>query len=63
LAYNGGAWSTISYPPTAAWGTFGSTVSTTVSLHSGYNVIRLAKGSPYFAGGTGYAELDYLQLT
>jgi len=63
LAYNGGAWSTISYPPTAAWGTFGSTVSTTVSLHAGYNVIRLAKGSPYFAGGTGYAELDYLQLT
>jgi hypothetical protein len=63
LAYNGGAWSTVSYPPTAAWGTFGSTVSTTVSLHSGYNVIRLAKGSPYFAGGTGYAELDYLQLT
>jgi hypothetical protein len=63
LAYNGGAWSTVSYPPTAAWGTFGSTVTTTVSLHSGYNVIRLAKGSPYFAGGTGYAELDYLQLT
>jgi len=63
LAYNGGAWSTISYPPTAAWGSFGSTVSTTVSLHAGYNVIRLAKGSPYFAGGTGYAELDYLQLT
>jgi hypothetical protein len=63
LAYNGGAWSTISYPPTAAWGTFGSTVSTTVSLRAGYNVIRLAKGSPFFAGGTGYAEIDYLQLT
>ena len=27
------------------------------------NTIRLAKGSPFFAGGTGYAELDYLQLT
>ncbi len=63
LAYNGGAWSTVSYPPTAAWGTFGSTVSTTVALHAGYNVIRLAKGAPNFAGGTGYAELDYLQLT
>ncbi|MCU7727623.1 hypothetical protein ODJ79_28220 [Actinoplanes sp. KI2] len=63
LAYNGSAWSTISYPPTAAWGVFGSTVSVPVSLRAGYNVIRLAKGAPYFAGGTGYAELDYIQLT
>jgi hypothetical protein len=62
IAYNGGAWATISYPPTAAWGTFGSTVSTTVSLRAGYNVIRLAKGAPFFAGGTGFAELDYIQL-
>ncbi|QYC40121.1 hypothetical protein Nocox_12515 [Nonomuraea coxensis DSM 45129] len=62
LAYNGGAWTTVSYPPTSAWGQFGATVSTTVSLRAGYNVIRLAKGSPYFAGGTGYAELDYIQL-
>ncbi|HTI20764.1 MAG TPA: CBM35 domain-containing protein [Kutzneria sp.] len=61
LAYNGGAWSTVSYPPTAGWGKF-ATTTTTVTLHSGYNVIRLAKGAPYFAGGTGYAELDYLQL-
>lgn len=63
LAYNGGAWSTISYPPTAGWGQFGSTVNTTVNLRAGYNVIRLAKGSPYFGGGTGYAELDYIELT
>ncbi|OPG01674.1 hypothetical protein B1L11_44065 [Microbispora sp. GKU 823] len=63
LAYNGGAWTTVSYPPTAAWGQFGATVSTSVNLQAGYNVIRLAKGSPYFAGGTGYAELDYIQLT
>ncbi|MBB5782528.1 CBM35 domain-containing protein [Nonomuraea jabiensis] len=63
LAYNGGAWTTVSYPPTPAWGEFGATVSTTVTLRAGYNVIRLAKGSPYFAGGTGYAELDYIQLT
>ena len=63
LAYNGGAWSTISYPTTSAWGTFGATVSTTVSLNAGYNVIRLAKGAPYFAGGTNNAELDYIQLT
>ena len=62
LAYNGGAWSTISYPPTAAWGTFGSTVSTTVTLKAGYNVIRLAKGAPFFAGGTGYAELGPITL-
>jgi hypothetical protein len=63
LAYNGGAWSTVSYPPTAGWGQFGSTVSTTVTLRAGYNVIRLAKGSPFFSGGTGFAELDYIQLT
>ncbi|MEV0408780.1 CBM35 domain-containing protein [Actinoallomurus sp. NPDC050550] len=62
LAYDGGAWHTVSYPPTAGWGRFGSTVATTVDLHAGYNVIRLAKGAPYFAGGTGYAELDYIQL-
>lgn len=63
LAYNGGAWSTVSYPPTPAWGQFGATIGTTVTLAAGYNVIRLAKGSPHFAGGTGYAELDYIQLT
>jgi hypothetical protein len=63
LAYNGGPWSTISYPPTAAWGQFGATVSTTVTLKAGYNVIRLAKGAPQFAGGRGFAELDYIELT
>ncbi|MEU5700047.1 CBM35 domain-containing protein [Streptomyces aurantiacus] len=62
LAYNGGAWTTVSYPPTAGWGQFGATVSQTVTLRAGYNVIRLAKGSPGFAGGTGYAELDYIQV-
>jgi hypothetical protein len=62
LAYNGGAWSTVSYPPTAGWAQFG-TVTTTVGLRAGYNVIRLAKGAPFFAGATGYAELDYIQLT
>lgn len=63
LAFNGGAWLTVSYPPTGGWGQFGSTVSTTVTLRAGYNVIRLAKGAPFFSGGTGFAELDYLQLT
>jgi hypothetical protein len=62
LAFNGGAWSTVSYPPTAGWAQFG-TVSTTVNLRAGYNTIRLAKGAPFFAGGTGFAELDYLNLT
>jgi hypothetical protein len=62
IAYNGGAWSTVSYPPTDGWGRFGATVSTTVNLPAGYSVIRLAKGSPYFSGGTGYAELDYIEL-
>jgi hypothetical protein len=63
LAYNGSAWQTVSYPATAAWGVFGSTVNATVSLRAGWNMIRLAKGSPNFAGGTGYAELDYINLS
>ncbi|MEV3939109.1 hypothetical protein AB0K52_24425 [Glycomyces sp. NPDC049804] len=62
LAYNGSAWSTVTYPPTAGWGQFG-TVNVTVNLKAGYNVIRLAKGSPYFSGGTGYAELDNVTIT
>jgi Carbohydrate binding module (family 6) len=61
LAYNGGAWSTVSYPPTGGWATF-SSITTSVSLRAGYNVIRLAKGSPFFSGATGYAELDYIEL-
>jgi len=63
LAWNSGAWTTISYPPTTGWGQFGSTVTTTISLRAGYNAIRLAKGAPNFTGGTGFAELDYIQLT
>lgn len=62
LAFNGGAWSTVSYPPTAGWAQFG-TVTTTLNLRAGPNSIRLAKGSPFFAGGTGFAELDYVELT
>jgi hypothetical protein len=62
LAFNGGAWSTVSYPPTGGWAQFG-TVTTTVNLRAGANTIRLAKGSPFFAGGTGFAELDYIELT
>jgi hypothetical protein len=62
LAYNGGAWSTVSYPPTPGWARFG-TIRATVDLDAGYNVIRLAKGSPGFAGGAGYAELDSITLS
>lgn len=62
LAYNGGAWSTVSYAPTAGWAQF-DTTSVTVDLKAGYNVIRLAKGSPHFSGGTGYAELDNITLS
>lgn len=62
LAYNGSDWSTVSYPPTAGWGQFGTT-SVTVDLDAGYNVIRLAKGSPHFEGGTGYAEIDSITLS
>jgi hypothetical protein len=63
LAYNGGAWSTVTYPPTGAWGSFGASVNVTVSLTAGYNTIRLAKGAPFFAGGVGYAELDAITLS
>lgn len=62
LAYNGGAWSTVTYPPTAGWAQFATTTAT-VDLRAGYNMIRLAKGSPHFDGGTGYAELDSITLT
>ena len=62
LAYNGSDWSTVSYPPTAGWGRFEAT-SVTVDLQAGYNVIRLAKGSPHFEGGTGYAEIDSITLS
>jgi hypothetical protein len=63
LAYNGSAWSTISYPVTGSWGAFSASVSTSLTLKAGYNVIRLAKGAPRFAGGSGYAELDSITLT
>lgn len=59
LAVNGGAYSTVSYPATS--GQFGS-VTTTVNLTAGFNTIRLAKGAPRFAGGTGTVQLDYIEL-
>jgi hypothetical protein len=64
LAYDGGTYSTISYPATTSgWGHPTGTVSTTVNLTAGYNMIRLAKGAPNYAGGTGYAELDNITLS
>ncbi|WP_144766117.1 hypothetical protein [Curtobacterium sp. 9128] len=63
LASDGGAFSTVTYPPTSSgWGNPTGSVDTTVQLHAGYNVIRLAKGSPNYGGGTGYAELDSIHL-
>lgn len=63
LAYNGGAWQTVSYPATSAWGNLNGSVNVSVNLNAGYNSIRLAKGAPGFAGGTGFAELDKITLT
>ncbi|ROQ39781.1 carbohydrate-binding protein with CBM35 doain [Frondihabitans sp. PhB188] len=63
LAYNGGAFSTVSYPVTGSWGSFANSVTTPVTLKAGSNVIRLAKGSPNYAGGSGYAELDSITVT
>ncbi len=61
LAYNGGNWSIISYTETSGWKNF-SSVNVDVNLKAGLNIIRFAKGSPNFAGGTGYAELDYIEV-
>ncbi|CAN7665557.1 carbohydrate-binding protein [Paenibacillus sp. LjRoot153] len=55
LAYNGGAFSTVTYPATAGWGQFG-TVNVNVNLTAGDNIIRLTKGS------TGYAEIDNITI-
>jgi hypothetical protein len=63
LAYDSGGWSTVSYPPTGGWTTFATTTAGTLTLNAGSNVIRLAKGAPFFAGGTNYAELDAITVT
>jgi hypothetical protein len=63
LAYDGGPFSTVTYAPTSSgWGNPTGSVNVTVQLKAGYNVIRLAKGSPGYSGGTGYAELDSIRL-
>ncbi|WP_228506219.1 CBM35 domain-containing protein [Frigoribacterium sp. VKM Ac-2530] len=63
LAYNGSDFSTVSYAPTGGWGQFATSAATPITLKAGFNVIRLAKGSPNFAGGTGFAELDSITVT
>lgn len=63
LAYNGSAFTTVTYPPTGAWGAFSQSVTAQVTLKAGFNTIRLAKGSPNFAGGAGFAEIDAITLT
>ena len=62
LAYNGGAFSTVSYPTTGGWGRFADSAAAPLTLKAGYNVIRLAKGSPNFAGGSGFAEIDSITV-
>ncbi len=58
--YDGGTWHTLAFASTGSgWGT----ISTSVSLTAGYNVIRLAMGAPFFAGGSGAVNLGYLQLS
>jgi hypothetical protein len=42
-------------------GSFGASVTATVT--AGWNMIRLAKGAPSYAGGTGYAEPDAITLS
>ncbi|HEY0002916.1 MAG TPA: CBM35 domain-containing protein [Actinoplanes sp.] len=63
LAFNGSAWSTVTFPPTTAWGVFGSSVTTSVTLNAGWNMIRLAKGAPGLTAQTGSAELDAITLS
>jgi arabinan endo-1,5-alpha-L-arabinosidase len=57
LSVNGGAASTVSYPKTAAWGTFpaGQVVVVEAALKKGRNSIKFTKGS-------GYAELDRIDI-
>jgi hypothetical protein len=63
LAYNGSAFTTVTCPPTGTWGSFGASVTATVTLNAGWNMIRLAKGAPNYAAGTGYAEPDAITLS
>jgi len=62
LAVNGSAFANVSYAPTGGWGRFQDSAASSVTLRAGYNVIRLAKGSPNYAGGTGFAELDSITV-
>lgn len=63
LAINGSAFANVSYAPTGGWGQFQNSAASPVTLRAGYNVIRLAKGSPNYAGGTGFAELDSITVS
>jgi hypothetical protein len=63
LAVNGSAFASVSYAPTGGWGQFQNSAASPVTLRAGYNVIRLAKGSPNYLGGTGFAELDSITVS
>jgi hypothetical protein len=54
VSVNGGAVSSVTYPPTVNWARFGW-AQKTVTLVAGSNTIAFAKG-------TGFAELDQIQL-
>ncbi|MES2263268.1 MAG: family 43 glycosylhydrolase [Pseudomonadota bacterium] len=54
LSVNGAVAATVSYAPTAGWGSFASTV-VNVNLNAGSNAITLGYNA-------GFAEVDYLQL-
>lgn len=56
LAANGSAYRTVTYPATSGWGSFATKNEPSISLNSGFNVVRLKKGD------TGYAELDYVAI-
>jgi hypothetical protein len=54
VSVNGGSLSSVAYPPTPNWGRFGW-AQKTVTLAAGTNTIAFTKG-------TGFAELDQIQL-
>ena len=54
VSVNGGSLSSVAYPPTPNWGRFGW-AQKTVTLAAGANTIAFTKG-------TGFAELDQIQL-
>lgn len=59
MSVNGGSATTITYPNSGGWtgSGRGASLTTNVNLNAGNNTIRLTKGA------TGYAEIDYIDIT